>query len=42
MKRIFVAAIAALGLTFAAQASAQDFSPAIIFDMGGKFDKSFN
>lgn len=42
MKRIFVAAVAALGLTFAAQASAQDFSPAIVFDMGGKFDKSFN
>ena len=42
MKRLFVAAVAALGLTFAAQASAQDFSPAVIFDMGGKFDKSFN
>jgi basic membrane protein A len=42
MKRMFVAAIAALGLTFVAQASAQDFAPAVVFDMGGKFDKSFN
>ncbi len=42
MKRLIVAAVAALGLTFAAQASAQDFSPAVVFDMGGKFDKSFN
>ena len=42
MKHLFVAAIAALGLAFAAQASAQDFTPAIVFDMGGKFDKSFN
>ncbi|MCH8183162.1 MAG: BMP family ABC transporter substrate-binding protein [Proteobacteria bacterium] len=42
MKQLFVAAVAALGLTLAAQASAQDFSPAIVFDMGGKFDKSFN
>src|SRR5439155_227260 len=26
----------------AAPAAAQDFVPAILFDMGGKFDKSFN
>jgi basic membrane protein A len=26
----------------AASAPAQDFAPAIVFDMGGKFDKSFN
>ena len=32
-----------LALTLAAGgASAKDFQPAIIFDMGGKFDKSFN
>jgi basic membrane protein A len=32
-----------LALTLAAgAASAKDFQPAIIFDMGGKFDKSFN
>ncbi|MEM6489338.1 MAG: BMP family ABC transporter substrate-binding protein [Pseudomonadota bacterium] len=27
---------------FATAAPAQDFQPAVIFDMGGKFDKSFN
>jgi basic membrane protein A len=32
--------LAALGL--AALAAAQEFSPAVVFDMGGKFDKSFN
>ena len=36
-------AAAALGiLAGAGGASAQDFQPAVIFDMGGKFDKSFN
>jgi basic membrane protein A len=29
-------------LALAAPLPAQDFSPAIVFDMGGKFDKSFN
>ncbi len=29
-------------LLFAGAAQAQEFKPAIIFDMGGKFDKSFN
>jgi basic membrane protein A len=24
------------------RASAQEFAPAVVFDMGGKFDKSFN
>jgi basic membrane protein A and related proteins len=34
---------AALSLSLAAgAAAAQEFQPAIIFDMGGKFDKSFN
>ena len=47
MKKLFIGALAALALavtgTFAAgPASADDFSPAIVFDMGGKFDKSFN
>jgi basic membrane protein A and related proteins len=36
-----LAATAAVAL-FAASAGAQDFAPAIVFDMGGKFDKSFN
>ena len=26
----------------AATSFAQDFKPAVVFDMGGKFDKSFN
>ena len=26
----------------AGRAAAQEFSPAVVFDMGGKFDKSFN
>src|SRR5262245_25487197 len=40
MKRLLVAAAAAMAL--AAPAAAQDFKPAVIFDLGGKFDKSFN
>jgi len=39
MKRI----AAALGLVLASvTAQAQDIEPAVVFDMGGKFDKSFN
>src|SRR5881409_1185035 len=33
---------ALLTLALAATTVAQEFSPAIVFDMGGKFDKSFN
>ncbi len=40
MKRLLVAATAAMAL--AAPAAAQEFQPALIFDLGGKFDKSFN
>jgi basic membrane protein A len=41
MTRTLIATLAAA--TFAAGvASAQDLTPAVIFDMGGKFDKSFN
>ena len=44
MKRLIVAALAAAGIAVAgmAQAQAEDFTPAVVFDMGGKFDKSFN
>ena len=47
MKKLFIGALAALALaTFGALGSgavkAEEFSPAIVFDMGGKFDKSFN
>lgn len=41
MIRASMAAFAALVMTTGV-ASAQDFQPAILFDMGGKFDKSFN
>ena len=40
--RIQLAAAALALLAGAGGASAQDFTPAVIFDMGGKFDKSFN
>ena len=40
MTRLLVAAATAMAL--AAPAAAQDFKPAVIFDLGGKFDKSFN
>ncbi len=41
MRTALLGALAA-GLVMAGAARAQDFTPAIIFDMGGKFDKSFN
>jgi len=41
MKTRLIAAFAALAVT-AGPGLAQEFTPAIIFDMGGKFDKSFN
>jgi len=33
---------AAVLMAVAAAASAQEVNPAVIFDLGGKFDKSFN
>ncbi len=42
MKRLIVAALAAAGITVGGMAQAEDFTPAVVFDMGGKFDKSFN
>ena len=43
MKRLIISGLAAVGMTAAVTAAnAADFSPAIVFDMGGKFDKSFN
>ncbi|MBP2297620.1 BMP family lipoprotein [Azospirillum picis] len=38
MAALGVLAVAALGV----QARAEDFAPAVVFDQGGKFDKSFN
>ena len=40
MKRALLAAAAALVLAGAGRA--EEFTPAIVYDMGGKFDKSFN
>ena len=41
--RMFSRALATIGLcALGATAQAADFTPAVIFDMGGKFDKSFN
>ncbi len=43
MKRLLISGLAAAGLVAAVTtANAADFSPAVVFDMGGKFDKSFN
>ncbi len=41
MKKLVSLAFAAMAL-FGHSANAQQFQPAVIFDMGGKFDKSFN
>ncbi len=40
--RGFLSALATVGVLAAGVAQAADFTPAVIFDMGGKFDKSFN
>jgi basic membrane protein A len=43
LSRLAVAVLALVALTVAGSGStAQEFAPAIVFDMGGKFDKSFN
>lgn len=43
MKNLFRLALAGLfGLIAMVTAYAEDFKPAVIYDMGGKFDKSFN
>ena len=42
MKRILTGLLAATALTLAGAASALAGDPAIMFDLGGKFDKSFN
>src|SRR5262249_57147380 len=41
-RRSFVLAVLLALLSFAETSVAQEFSPSIVFDMGGKFDKSFN
>jgi basic membrane protein A len=37
-----LAVVTVLLVALAGPAAAQEFSPAVVFDMGGKFDKSFN
>jgi basic membrane protein A and related proteins len=37
-----ITSLAALALAFVAAAAGADFSPAIVYDFGGKFDHSFN
>jgi len=41
MKRIVLGLLAATGMATVAMAQ-EDFSPAVLYDLGGKFDKSFN
>src|SRR5262252_1574863 len=41
-KRLLVAVVLLAGFVLASGAVAQEFVPAVVFDMGGKFDKSFN
>ena len=41
MGKILIGVAATLGL-LAGVAQAAEFKPAVVFDMGGKFDKSFN
>jgi basic membrane protein A and related proteins len=40
--RLVCTALLLVTLAFAGLATGQEFSPAVVFDMGGKFDKSFN
>jgi basic membrane protein A len=42
LKKFRFPALLALACGFASAASAADFSPAIVYDFGGKFDRSFN
>ena len=41
-RTLVLAAVALTVLTLAGPSAAQEYAPAVIFDMGGKFDKSFN
>src|SRR5262245_52856058 len=41
-RRLSVAVLLVAGFALHGPATAQDFVPAVVFDMGGKFDKSYN
>ncbi len=42
MRKLYMVFAATIMAMVASVASAEDFKPAVIYDMGGKFDKSFN
>ncbi len=42
MKRALLTILAATAFALGGAATAEEFQPAVVFDMGGKFDKSFN
>ena len=42
MRKVVTGVAVAMAALISGTAMAQDFTPAVIFDMGGKFDKSFN
>ncbi len=42
MKRLFLCALAVASLSLFGAASAQDFQAAVVYNMGGKFDKAYN
>nr|WP_206376370.1 BMP family ABC transporter substrate-binding protein [Sneathiella chungangensis] len=42
MKKFALGLVATAAVALSGLANAADFNPAIVFDMGGKFDKSFN
>ncbi|MEM8839219.1 MAG: BMP family ABC transporter substrate-binding protein [Pseudomonadota bacterium] len=42
MKRLYLLITAVVFAAFSTLAQAADFKPAVVYDMGGKFDKSFN
>ena len=42
VSKLVCTALLLVTLAFAGLATGQEFSPAVVFDMGGKFDKSFN
>ena len=42
MRRLIAAVLTVAGMVVEGSAAAEDFAPAIVFDMGGKLDESFN
>ncbi len=42
MKKLLTISAALAGMAFSATAMAADIKPAVLYDLGGKFDKSFN